>query len=867
MYAIYAGDVCVYNDVFTLEDRKVVNPKLTLEDNAAGSLTMTLPPSNVGYSAIARLTTDILVKKDGEDFWAGRVLSEGKDFWNNRTLTCEGELAFFNDSTQPPAEHSGLTVRGFIEELLAVHNAKVPANRRITLGAVTVHDSACPTRYTNNEKTITLLNSLVEKYGGHLRVRRVNGAGVLDYLAEYPDTASQVIQFGSNLVDFTRNWDSTEFATVIVPLGARLDESPIEALDAYLTVESVNEGSRYIQSTGAVNAYGWIEKTVNWDDVTDPSVLLEKGKAYLSEVQFDNLELELSALDLHYLNADAEAVKLLDEIRVISRPHGLDRLFPVTKLVIPLDSPEKTQFTLGATVRTSLTGVNNQTSAAILKAIEGLPKAHSILKEAKENATAIMNMATTGYITITKDDYGSDTLYISNIRDYTKATKLWKWNMNGLGYSNDGGKTFGLAITMDGAIVADYITAGTMSANRVRTGVLESVNKNTIFNLDTGELTMRKGSIYIGKGGNGEDIFSVDSDGYLYARRGTFAGTLEAAKGTFGGVVQAADFLDKYGRSMMTVNKDKIGAQYLDLKGITVRDYYGNISFQVDGFGNVTIGAVNALSQTVNGMSLDVINNGTFSTISLMRNGYAASSATIMFNGMVTFNDLSNGTRSFINGGAIDTNTLYLDTLYGNTIYLKTWSGSIAATISTTEASSAGSAFDLRAESIRLTSGFGDVYLKSGGGCDLQISSTVRVGGTLYSSVRGDLGQSYWPWGNIYADTNTIQTSDRKAKEDIAYGLDRYDALFDALRPASFRFKNGASGRTHLGLIAQDVEDALEKCGLTGKDFAGFVKTFDFDKGDFCYALRYGELISLCVEQIQNLKARLAALEQERGWK
>ena len=115
---------------------------------------------------------------------------------------------------------------------------------------------------------------------------------------------------------------------------------------------------------------------------------------------------------------NTEAVKLLDEIRVISRPHGLDRLFPVTKLEIPLDHPENTQFKMSDSVQVSLTSVNNQTNAAVLEKIDNLPKAHSILKEAQENATEIMNMATTGYITITRDEYGSDTLYISNVRDY-----------------------------------------------------------------------------------------------------------------------------------------------------------------------------------------------------------------------------------------------------------------------------------------------------------------------------------------------------------------------------------------------------------------------------------------------------------------
>lgn len=594
MYSIYADGACIYSDVFAVDSMKVINPKLTLEDNGAGSLAVTLPPHNAGYASIVRMVTDISVQKDGEEIWAGRVLSESEDFYRNRILYCEGELAYFNDSTQPPAEYSGMSVRGYLERLIAVHNSKVAANRRFTLGAVTVVDKNFPTYYTNHDKTMAVFNAMVEQYGGHLRVRKVDGVRYLDYLAEYPDTCSQVIQFGSNIIDFTKQWDSTEFATVIVPLGNRLEDSPIETLDAYLTVESVNHGSMYVQSNEAVAVYGWIEKAVTWDDVSDPAVLLEKAKAYLSDIQFDNMELELSALDLHYLDVDVEAVKLLDEIRVISRPHGLDRMFPVTKLEIPLDSPEQTQFKLGTTVKTSLTSVNNQISAAILKKIDDLPKAHSILKEAKENATQIMNMATTGYITITKDDYGSETLYISNVRDYTKADKLWKWNMNGLGYSNDGGKTFGLAITMDGSIVADYITTGVLNADVIRAGTLKDYGGNFILDFETGKLTMKRGSINIGNGN-----FTVDEEGNLYARRGTFAGTLSGAKGTFGGqlvaasgdfkgVVQASDFLDRYGRSMMS--GDKFASDYLDLYGLTIRNKNtGATTFAVSSTGVITI--------------------------------------------------------------------------------------------------------------------------------------------------------------------------------------------------------------------------------------------------------------------------------------
>lgn len=602
MYSIYADGVCIHNDIFALDSTKVINPKLTLSDCAAGSLSMTLPTINVGYNTIERMITDIVVEKDGKEIWAGRVLSESKDFWNNRVLYCEGELAFFNDSTQPPKQYSGKTIRGYLEALIDVHNSKVAANRRFKIGAVTVTDDTFPDFYTNYEKTMASINTLIEAYGGHMRVRKENGERYLDYLKECPNTCTQTIQMGVNLIDFTKSWDMTEFATVIVPLGARLDDSPIEALDAYLTVESVNNNSIYVQSPEAIAAYGWIEKTVSWDNVTDPGTLLEKAKEYLSELQFDNMVLELSALDMHYLQVDVEAVKLLDEIRVISLPHGLDRIFPVTELEIPLDSPEKTQFKLGDTEKTSLTSVNNQTNSSILEKIEALPKAHNILKEAKENATTIMKMATTGFITITQDEYGSETLYISNIRDYTKATKLWKWNMNGLGYSNDGGETYGLAITMDGSIVADYITAGVLNGNVLRAGVIKDYGGNVEFDLDNGKLTMKKGSIQLGAydASSKHYKFEVDENGNVYAGSGTFAGTLAGAKGTFGGelvaatgtftgVVRASDFISSVtGQSMMS--NGKFTSKYLDLYGLTITNVNtGETTFAVSSTGVITI--------------------------------------------------------------------------------------------------------------------------------------------------------------------------------------------------------------------------------------------------------------------------------------
>ncbi len=622
MYSVYADDICIYNDILPTDETKLVNPKLILEGSAAGSFTVSIPPTNIGYNIVERMTTDIIVKKHDDIIWMGRVLSESKDFWNNRNLTCEGDLAFFNDSTQPPFAYEGYNIRGYIEAMLNIHNGKVKNNRRFRLGVVTVEIDENKTFYTNYEKTIEKLNELVDEFGGYMRIRYEGNTRYLDYLEECPNVSRQTIDFGVNLLDFTRSWDLTEFATVIVPLGARLDDSPIEELDAYLTVEELT-GSIYVESQEAVEVYGWIEKTVTWDDVTDPAVLLELAREYLSEIQFDNMTIELSALDLHYLNADVDAINLLDEIRVISHPHGLNHVFPVTKLEIPLDSPEKTQFKLGDDIKINLTDVNNKTNTEILEKIEDLPKAHNILREAKENATEIMNLATNGYITITKDEYGSEALYISSERDYQQSEKLWKWNINGLGYSDDGGQTFGLAMTMDGSIVADYITTGVLNGDLIRTGVItdsadafywdpllddegdeilddegniieaHSRGQNVVFDLDAGKLTIRRGSIYLGAYDRTSNhyMFEVDENGNVYAGSGTFAGRIYGYEGAFYGMVQASDFRDQNGRSMWTEidNLWKFKSEYLSLYGLEVLDYNDMPTFTIDGAGTVTL--------------------------------------------------------------------------------------------------------------------------------------------------------------------------------------------------------------------------------------------------------------------------------------
>lgn len=279
-------------------------------------------------------------------------------------------------------------------------------------------------------------------------------------------------------------------------------------------------------------------------------------------------------------------------------------------------------------------------------------------------------------------------------------------------------------------------------------------------------------------------------------------------------------------------------------------------------------GDISSLTQTVNSFTLSVDNGETSSWIYLDAGRVEMGAVKIQFTGVVVFSDLDGSSGTIIDGGAIDTDTLYLDSLYGNTIYLYDRSGDIGAEIQMTGAASAESgAFDLTSGALRFSAFEGDVFMKSYDGyVTLDGWSGVSCHGDFLPGAndRYNLGDGGLVWADIYAASGTINTSDREKKEAIVYGLYKLDGLLDKLEPCTFRFRGGASGRSHAGFIAQDVEAALEELGLTTADFAGLVKSPRED-GGYDYFLRYNEFIPINTWEIQKLKARVAELEARLG--
>ena len=488
MYKVFADDTLVCDS--RVEELALLDPVVQLEENKVGSFSFIIPPKHPYYDLIKRRKSVVRVIEDDELVFCGPCIDMGKDFYKQKEIYCEGELTYFNDSIQRPARFRNVTLISLLQAFVTSHNSQVEEKKHFQVGMVTVTSASGFVSYdTNMEHTIVYLKKLVDDLGGFFRIRYEDGIKYLDYLADSTNTNSQIIKLGQNLIDFKSNLSSADIATAIIPLGEKLEETTVEGVEIRQTIASVNDGIDYVFSPEAVENFGWIYKTVKWDDVTRPETLMTYGERYLSDIQFENIVIQAKAVDMHMADKAVERFKLSDQIRVLSAPHGMDRYFRLTKMTKYLNNPENNPITLGKNERLSLSTKSQQENAEIKKVIESFSP-NNIVKEAVANATQIIKNAMNGYITMVLNEDGTPKeLLIMDTNSTETATKVWRWNINGLGYSKTGyNGEYALAMTMDGAFVADFITTGILNAALIKAGILSDKAGANYFNLETGEL-------------------------------------------------------------------------------------------------------------------------------------------------------------------------------------------------------------------------------------------------------------------------------------------------------------------------------------------------------------------------------------------
>lgn len=282
-----------------------------------------------------------------------------------------------------------------------------------------------------------------------------------------------------------------------------------------LTFADINDGKDYVEDLSYSNRV----ISVGWKDerYTVKENLLKAAKEKLKKLAFPVRSYECSVLDLAKLHPEYaflsfalfRVVTLVDKRRKTRVDHQIVeyREYP--------DAPEKNVVTLSSTVPK----IQNTIDQIKVDMAEQDNTVRSDMQEAIENATDLITGAKGGNVKVTITNGKPTEILIMDTDDVNTCKRVWRWNIAGFAYSRNGiNGPYTTAITMDGRIVADFITAGTMSANIIRGGVLQSQNGMLRFDLNNANMSVYNAS--------GQLILRFNNTGLHFYDNGTYIGKI-----------------------------------------------------------------------------------------------------------------------------------------------------------------------------------------------------------------------------------------------------------------------------------------------------------------------------------------------------
>lgn len=327
--SVYADGVLAYDS--RLEDYDGLIG-LTSERgvNIGGTAQIIMPAGYPAYNYFVGHKTIVTIYRGNVLRFRGRALFHADTILGQRTVTCEGELCLLRDGIHRPHLYKSTPAKIF-RHLIRMYNEQVEPWKRFSIGTVTVTDPNGYIRLESEdaESILDTINKLVERCGGYIKfTTKADGTRAIHWLASLNQRSAQTIELGENLLDFSSTGaNTTELATALVPYGAK-DEKTKKRI----TIESVNGGKDYIMAEDAKAYRGTIYTHATWNDVTEPTNLLIKARKYLAERKVFITSLELTALDLSYLDKDIDSFTEGDMVRVVSPPHNVNEDFQLTKI-------------------------------------------------------------------------------------------------------------------------------------------------------------------------------------------------------------------------------------------------------------------------------------------------------------------------------------------------------------------------------------------------------------------------------------------------------------------------------------------------------------------------------------------------------
>nr|DAI13700.1 MAG TPA: minor structural protein [Caudoviricetes sp.] len=415
MYILkYAGSVL--HDPRT--DTQISAGTLKEESGQSPTLSLTIQPTHPLWDSFTRDTVmlpsrevELLEFETGLVLFRGRVRAVSMEFDGNKKLTCEGAMAYLNDTTVRPYKtydtdeiecdiNAPAEANKLFEWFIEQHNSRVMnACEKFIIGVNAGANYGKLQRGTGTRPaTLKEMRDKLEKAcGGWLRVRYDATGSIIDWL---PDTgaaeATQRVELGSNLLDLDTQVDGKDIYTAIVPVGKTgkgSDEHKVNvsAETAYVPFGFAIQGDAVVDMA-AVEKYGLIEKTMSYD-LDKPQALADKAVTDLAAGKLDD-SIEVSAFDLHNFNEQTLPIDFLDRVFVKSGPHGIERYMICSGRTINLTNPTATQYKLGAITATLTKGATSSQESAqesIAKRVTSLSNATRNI--AKDAATTTIKVA------------------------------------------------------------------------------------------------------------------------------------------------------------------------------------------------------------------------------------------------------------------------------------------------------------------------------------------------------------------------------------------------------------------------------------------------------------------------------------------
>ena len=315
--------------------------------NVIDSFSFAIYPNNTAYSQLQQLKTKVRVfnEKTNKLEFIGRVLMTKPKMDSNGLLltnvVCESELGYLMDSVTKYGEYHDISVRDFLQIIIENHNAQVSEDKHFTVGKVEITGTLY--RYLGYEESLNAIkDKLIERLGGELSIRYENGVRYLDYLLETGVHTSTEIRLAKNLLTIEQEKDPTQVVPRIIPLGAKIEDS-----DERITIASVNDGVDYIDDVEAIETFGLVAKSVTWDDVNYPDILMRKAKEYQVANNRILKKHKIDAVDLSLINLDIDSYEVGNYYPVINPLMNINEELRVIEKAIVIESPEQSSLTIG----------------------------------------------------------------------------------------------------------------------------------------------------------------------------------------------------------------------------------------------------------------------------------------------------------------------------------------------------------------------------------------------------------------------------------------------------------------------------------------------------------------------------------------